>query len=99
MLAIDIRGGSRDRSRSGAGVMQFGRPFGGSETAENGGRNPLAAGRALPARDRGVRHSIAGELVTWIGREESSRNDRRYRLVFRIDGGRIGLLRFEEMED
>ena len=42
---------------------------------------------------------IAGELVTWIGREESSRNDRRYRLAFRIDGGRIGLLRFEEMED
>ena len=42
---------------------------------------------------------IAGELVTWIGREESSRNGRRYRLAFRIDGGRIGLLRFEEMED
>ena len=42
---------------------------------------------------------IAGELVSWIGREESSRNDRRYRLAFRIDGGRIGLLRFEEMED
>ena len=42
---------------------------------------------------------IAGELVTWIGREESSRNGRRYRLTFRIDGGRIGLLRFEEMED
>ena len=42
---------------------------------------------------------IAGELVTWIGREESSRKNRRYRLAFRIDGGRIGLLRFEEMED
>ena len=42
---------------------------------------------------------VAGELVTWIGREEASREDRRYRLVFRIDGGRIGLLRFEEMED
>ena len=42
---------------------------------------------------------IAGELVTWIGREESSRKDRRYLLAFRIDGGRIGLLRFEEMED
>ena len=28
---------------------------------------------------------IAGELVTWIGREESSREDRRYRLAFRID--------------
>ena len=41
---------------------------------------------------------IAGELVTWIGREEASREDRRYRLVFRIDAGRIGLLRFEQME-
>ncbi len=41
---------------------------------------------------------IAGELVTWIGREESSREDRRYRLVFRIDAGRIGLLRFEQLE-
>ena len=42
---------------------------------------------------------IAGELVTWIGREEASREDRRYRLVFRIDAGRIGLLRFEQLED
>ena len=42
---------------------------------------------------------VAGELVTWIGREEVSRARKRYRLVFRIDGGRIGLLRFEERED
>ena len=42
---------------------------------------------------------IAGELVTWIGREEAARRDRRYRLAFRVDGGRIGLLRFEELED
>ena len=42
---------------------------------------------------------IAGELVTWIGREEASRENRRYRLVFRIDAGRIGLLRFEQLED
>ncbi len=42
---------------------------------------------------------IAGELATWIGREEVSREDRRYRLVFRVDGGRIGLLRFEQLED
>ena len=41
---------------------------------------------------------IAGELVTWIGREEASREDRRYRLAFRIDAGRIGLLRFEQLE-
>ena len=42
---------------------------------------------------------IAGELVTWIGREEASRERRRYRLVFRIDAGRIGLLRFEQLEN
>ena len=42
---------------------------------------------------------ISGELVTWIGREEAAREDRRYRLAFRIDAGRIGLLRFEQMED
>ncbi len=42
---------------------------------------------------------VAGELVTWIGREEASRETRRYRLVFRIDAGRIGLLRFEQLED
>ena len=41
---------------------------------------------------------IAGELVTWIGREEAARENRRYRLVFRVDAGRIGLLRFEQME-
>ena len=41
---------------------------------------------------------IAGDLVTWIGREESSREDRTYRLAFRVDAGRIGLLRFEQME-
>ena len=41
---------------------------------------------------------IAGELVTWIGREEAAREDRRYRLLFRIDAGRIGLLRFEQLE-
>ena len=42
---------------------------------------------------------IAGELVTWIGREEAAREDRRYRLAFRIDAGRIGLLRFEQLEE
>ena len=42
---------------------------------------------------------ISGELVTWIGREEAAREDRRYRLAFRIDAGRIGLLRFEQMEN
>ena len=42
---------------------------------------------------------VAGELETWIGREEAAREDRRYRLAFRIDGGRIGLVRFEQLED
>ena len=43
--------------------------------------------------------TVSGELVTWLGREEATRMKKRYRLVFRIDGGRIGLLRFEEWED
>lgn len=42
---------------------------------------------------------VTGELVTWLGREEATRERKRYRLVFAIDGGRIGLLRFEERED
>ena len=42
---------------------------------------------------------VAGSLVTFIGREEAGRKDKRYRLAFRIDGGRIGLVRFEELED
>ena len=42
---------------------------------------------------------VTGELVTWIGREEAARASRTYRLVFRMEGGRIGLLRFEQMED
>ena len=42
---------------------------------------------------------VEGELATWIGREESAREDKHYRLTFRLDGGRIGLVRFEEMEN
>ncbi|MCY4002139.1 MAG: TraE/TraK family type IV conjugative transfer system protein [Rhodospirillales bacterium] len=41
---------------------------------------------------------VEGELATWIGREESAREDKRYRLTFRLDAGRLGLVRFEEME-
>jgi len=71
-----------------------------AEAARMGGRDLASAFypaeiAADPAR-LGV--EVAGELVTWIGREEASREDRRYRLVFRIDAGRIGLLRFEQME-
>ena len=51
---------------------------------------------ADPAR---LTAEIAGELATWIGREEVSRESRRYRLAFRLDGGRIALLRFEQMEE
>ena len=42
---------------------------------------------------------VSGELVTWLGREEATRTRKRYRLVFAMEGGRIGLLRFEERED
>ena len=42
---------------------------------------------------------VGGELATWIGREEASREKRRYRLAFRVDGGRLALVRFEQMED
>ena len=51
-----------------------------------------ADGRALSAE-------VTGELVTWIGREEAGRENKRYRLAFRVHGGRIGLVRFEELED
>ena len=47
----------------------------------------------------GLTATVAGELATWIGREEASREDRRYRLAFRLAGARLGLLRFEQMED
>ena len=71
-----------------------------AEAARMAGRDMASAFypteiKADPAR---LSVDIAGELVTWIGREESSREDRRYRLAFRIDAGRIGLLRFEQME-
>lgn len=42
---------------------------------------------------------VTGELVTWLGREEATRTRKRYRLVFAMDSGRIGLVRFEERED
>ncbi len=42
---------------------------------------------------------VSGELVTWLGRQETTRVRKRYRLVFAMQGGRIGLLRFEERED
>lgn len=40
---------------------------------------------------------VRGELATWIGREETGRTQKIYRLTFRVDGGRLGLIRFEDM--
>ena len=42
---------------------------------------------------------VRGRLATWIGREEIARKRKTYRLAFRVEGGRLGLLRFEDMED
>jgi len=71
-----------------------------AEAARMAGRDMASAFYPLEIEADPARLSveIAGELVTWIGREESSREDRRYRLAFRVDAGRIGLLRFEQME-
>ena len=71
-----------------------------AEAARMAGRDMASAFypteiEADPAR---LTVEIAGELVTWIGREEAAREDRRYRLAFRVDAGRIGLVRFEQME-
>ena len=40
---------------------------------------------------------VRGELATWMGREETSRTQKTYRLAFRMEGGRLGLLRFEDL--
>ena len=71
-----------------------------AEAARMAGRDLASAfyPTMIEADPERLRVEIAGELVTWIGREESSRESRRYRLVFRIDAGRIGLLRFEQLE-
>ena len=42
---------------------------------------------------------VAGDLATWIGREPVSREHKHYRLAFRVDAGRIGLVRFEELKE
>ena len=49
--------------------------------------------------ERELAADVSGELVTWLGREEATRARKRYRLVFAMEGGRIGLLRFEEREE
>ena len=72
-----------------------------AEAARMAGRDLASAfyPDRIEADPERLRVEISGELVTWIGREEASREDRRYRLAFRIEAGRIGLLRFEQMED
>ena len=55
--------------------------------------------RSIESEPGALEVEIAGELATWIGREEASREKRRYRLAFRVEAGRLGLVRFEQMED
>ena len=43
--------------------------------------------------------TVAGDLATWIGREPVGREHKHYRLAFRVDAGRIGLVRFEELKE
>ena len=72
-----------------------------AEAARMAGRDMASAfyPDAIEADPERLGVEVAGELVTWIGREEASREDRRYRLAFRVEAGRIGLLRFEQLED
>ena len=71
-----------------------------AEAARMAGRDMASAfyPTGIEADPERLAVEIAGELVTWIGGEEASREGRRYRLAFRIDAGRIGLLRFEQLE-
>ena len=55
--------------------------------------------RSIESEPEALAVEIGGELVTWIGREEAFRERRRYRLAFRVDGGRLGLVRFEQKEE
>ena len=55
--------------------------------------------RGIDSDPRALSAEIEEELVTWVGREEALRENRRYRLAFRIDGGRLSLVRFEQLED
>ena len=70
--------------------------------AERMARRDLATAfypRSVESDPAALRADIEGELATWIEREEAFREKRRYRLSFRIDGGRLGLVRFEQLED
>ena len=70
--------------------------------AERMSRRDLASAfypTSVEAEPDALAVEIAGELATWIGREEAARESRRYRLAFRIEGGRLGLVRFEQLEE
>ena len=70
--------------------------------AERMARRDLASAfypRRIEADPQSLTVEIAGDLATWIGREEATRTAKTYRLAFRVDGGRLGLLRFEDRED
>ncbi len=72
-----------------------------SEARRMAGRDLAAAfyPKRIEADPGRLAVNVEGELATWIGREEAAREDRRYRLSFRLDAGRMGLVRFEEMEE
>ena len=92
------RGGGADEPRLGPGAIGAWV----SAEAERMARRDLATAfypQRIDIEPEALAAVVSGELVTWIGREEASRARKRYRLVFRIDGGRIGLLRFEEREE
>ena len=71
-----------------------------SEARRMAGRDLAAAfyPERIEADPQTLAVDVEGELATWIGREEVAREDKRYRLTFRLDGGRMGLLRFEEIK-
>ncbi|MCY4004420.1 MAG: TraE/TraK family type IV conjugative transfer system protein [Rhodospirillales bacterium] len=71
-----------------------------SEARRMAGRDLASAfyPKRIEAEPEGLTVDVEGELATWIGREESAREDKHYRLTFRLDAGRLGLVRFEEME-
>ena len=70
--------------------------------AETMARRDLASAfypRRIDADPETLTVEVRGELATWIGREPVGRERKTYRLASRVDGGRLGLVRFEDLED
>ena len=63
-----------------------------AEARRMAGRDLAAAfyPKRIEADPEGLTVDVEGELATWIGREESAREDKRYRLTFRLDAGTAG---------